>query len=52
MADLQPKLTELFAAPEVHTGAVLAQFGIRLTTERPKPTDLERCVPRGVDLKG
>ena len=34
MADLQPKLTELFAAPEVHTGAVLAQFGIRLTTER------------------
>lgn len=29
MADLQPKLTELFAAPEVHTGAVLSQFGIR-----------------------
>lgn len=32
MADLQPKLTELFAAPEVHTGAVLSQFGIRPST--------------------
>lgn len=29
LAGLQPALTELFSAPELHAGPVLAEFGIR-----------------------